>query len=141
MATKKIYFLKIWHKKFKFSKYFYCFLGSRRFSHLPIQHSLDRQWLQEDLQEVALPTLTRERFLKSCFICGKTHILQNEKDIVAKKIFTLLAEAAIKAATKEMCNFYFQNKTSISSLMSFFISTLAINYLLQATVVVLEKLL
>ena len=50
---------------------------------------------------------------------------------MAKKIFKLMAEATIKAATKDkMCNFYFQNKTSISSLMIFFVTILAINHLL-----------
>ena len=58
MATKKGYFLKKSLKKLKFSKCFYCFLGSQSFCHLPIEQSLDRQWLPEDLQEVevALPT-------------------------------------------------------------------------------------
>lgn len=38
------------------------FLGSRRFRHLLIQHTLNRQWLPEDLLEVAPPTLATHYF-------------------------------------------------------------------------------
>ena len=71
-------------------------------------------------------------------MCKKTRILQSKKPV--KKIFTLLAEATIKTATKDkMCNSYFQSKASISLLMSFVVTTLAINSLLQATVIVFKK--
>ena len=43
--------------------------------------------------------------------CEKIRIRRNKRDIAAKKILTLLAEATIKAATKEKtCDFYFKNK-------------------------------
>ena len=62
-------------------------------------------------------------FPNNCSICGKTHIQQNKKDILAKRIFTLLAEATVKSAAKDkMCDFYFQNKVIESSL---FCSSLA----------------
>ena len=120
------------------------FLGWRRFCHLPIYHSLDRQWLLEDLQEVALPTPSKQQlhmlsvirqkranletgvsrnqstpsFSKNeHFLPPDTHTMwkdtnsPKQRDIAAKKILTLLAEATIKAATKEKtCDFYFKNK-------------------------------
>ena len=76
-------------------------------------------------------------FPNSCFICRKTCNQQNQKDIVAKNILTLLAEATIKAAAKDKT---FKTQTLILSLMSFFVPTLAINYLFSAaSAVVFEK--
>lgn len=62
-----------------------------------MQYSLDCQWIS-DLEEVALPVPAL--FPNSCFICGKTHIQQNEVDIKTKKIFTLLVEVTIKTDAK-----------------------------------------
>ena len=55
---------------------------------------------------------------------------------MAKNILTLLAEATIKAAAKDKT---FKTQTLILSLMSFFVPTLAINYLFSASAVVFEK--
>ena len=50
-------------------------------------------------------------FQKSFFICGKARIRQNKKELVAKKSFTTLAEATIKAVAKDkMSDLYFLNK-------------------------------
>ena len=77
-------------------------------------------------------------FPNSCFIRGKTRIQQNKKNIGAKRILTLLAEATIKTAAKDkMC----ETRTSISLLMRCFVTTLAINHLFSATVVGFERLL
>lgn len=57
-------------------------------------------------------------------------IQQNKKDIVAKKTPTPLTKPTTKAAAKDkMRVFIFKTRTSISSLMSFFVTTLAINHL------------
>ena len=68
-------------------------------------------------------------FLNSCFICRKTRIQENKKDILTKKIFTLftlLAEATIKEeAEDKTC----ETRTSLLLLMSFFVTTLEINHL------------
>ena len=40
-------------------------------------------------------------FPNSYFICGKTRIPQNKKELVAKKNFTPLAEATTKSTDKD----------------------------------------
>ena len=50
-------------------------------------------------------------FPSSYFICGRTCIRQNKKELVAKKTFTPWEKATIKAAAKDkMSDFYFLNK-------------------------------
>ena len=71
-------------------------------------------------------------FPNSCFI--------NKKDIVAKTILTLSAEATIKAAAKiKMCNFYFQNKDLDLLAHQLQCDHPCSNHLLAATAVVFEK--
>ena len=50
-------------------------------------------------------------FPNSYFICERTRIRQNKKELVVKKTFTPWEKAIIKAAAKDkMSNFYFLNK-------------------------------
>ena len=58
-------------------------------------------------------------------------------------MLTLSAEATIKAIAKDkICDFYFpKRRISIGSLMSFIVTTLAINHLPTATAAIFETLL
>ena len=61
---------------------------------------------------------------------------------MVKKVLTLLAEATVKATTKDkMCDFYFQNKDLDLIILELLCHHLATNYLLWTTAVVFEKLL
>ena len=76
-------------------------------------------------------------FSNSCFICGRHAFSKTKRSQRSKKILTLLTEATKAAAKDRMCEI----RTPVSSLMSFFVTTLAINHLLSTTSVVFEKLL
>ena len=107
-----------------------------------MQHIQNRQWLPENLKKVTLPTPANHCFqIDASYV--ERHTFIETKMTLWPKILLMSAEATKKAASIKMRFVAVISKIiiSIASFMSFIVTTLVINHLLNATVVNFVKFL